>query len=68
LFAGVKIKNILIYKKLIVIVGAAFAARRVERDNEFEPDISAHIIDPLVLLGDRSYSASVVGQKILIVA
>ncbi len=45
-----------------------FAVRKIERDNQFEPDIPAHIIDALALLSNCSYSASVVGQKILIVA
>jgi hypothetical protein len=45
-----------------------FAARKIERDNKLEPDIPAHIIDPLALLSNCSDSASVVRQKILIVA
>jgi hypothetical protein len=45
-----------------------FAARKSERDDQFEPDISTHIIDALALSGNCSNSASVVRQKILIVA
>ena len=45
-----------------------FAARKIERDNEFEPDIPTRVIDTLALLSNCSYSASVVCQKILVMA
>jgi hypothetical protein len=44
-----------------------FAAPGIERDNQLEPDIPAHIIDALALFSNGSDRTAVIGQKILIV-